>query len=172
MQFSLKVCCRKHKILWNIHSSGKWGIIITLLSWWLQNFLLWHTSLLSALDYYSISTMTFSIKHFSTTCFLNTHICCRSFRPWSFFKTFIFKLFSTFITFEILQKKKRKKKKLKSLCVIIISRTSFRQSLHSTVYLNVKELLVRNRSHIWSLGWQQRNSNPQPFCFVNEHSAI
>ena len=107
MQFSLKLCFRKHKVLWNIHSSGKWGIIITLLSCWLQNFLLWHTSLLSALDYYSISIMTFSIKHFSTTsCFLNTRICCRSFRPWSFFKTFIFKLFSTFITFEILQKKK------------------------------------------------------------------
>ena len=110
MQFSLKLCFRKHKVLWNIHSSGKWGIIITLLSCWLQNFLLWHTSLLSALDYYSISIMTFSIKHFSTTsCFLNTRICCRSFRPWSFFKTFIFKLFSTFITFEILQKKKEAK---------------------------------------------------------------
>ena len=37
------------------------------------------------------------------------------------------------------------------LYVIIMSRTSFRVNLHSIVCLNVKELLARSRSYIWSL---------------------
>ena len=37
------------------------------------------------------------------------------------------------------------------LYVIIMSRTSFRVSLHSIVRLNVKEPLPRDRRHIWSL---------------------
>ena len=37
------------------------------------------------------------------------------------------------------------------LYVIIMSRTRFRVNLHSIVCLNVKELLVRSRCHIWSL---------------------
>ena len=36
------------------------------------------------------------------------------------------------------------------LHVIIMSRTSFRVNPHSTVCLNVKELLARSRPHIWS----------------------
>ena len=50
-----------------------------------------------------------------------------------------------------LKKKKKKKKSTLWLYVITISRTSFRVNPHSIVCLNVKELLARNRSHIWSL---------------------
>ena len=35
--------------------------------------------------------------------------------------------------------------------VVIMPRTSFRVNLHSTVCLNVNELLARSRPHIWSL---------------------
>ena len=38
------------------------------------------------------------------------------------------------------------------LYVIIMSGTNFRVNPHSIVCLNVKELLARSRSHIWSLG--------------------
>ena len=37
------------------------------------------------------------------------------------------------------------------LYVIVMSHTSFRVDLHSTVCLNVKEFLARSRRHIWSL---------------------
>ena len=37
------------------------------------------------------------------------------------------------------------------LYVIIMSRTSFRVNLKSTVFLNVKEFLARSRRHIWGL---------------------
>ena len=37
------------------------------------------------------------------------------------------------------------------LYVIIMSRTSFRLNLHSTVCLNVKQLIARSRRHIWSI---------------------
>ena len=37
------------------------------------------------------------------------------------------------------------------LCVIIMSRTSFRVNPHFIVCLNVKELLARSRRHFWSL---------------------
>ena len=41
------------------------------------------------------------------------------------------------------------------LYVIIMSHKSFRVNLHSIVCLNVKEVLARSRSHVWSL----RDSN-------------
>ena len=36
-------------------------------------------------------------------------------------------------------------------CVIIMSHKSFRVNLHSTICMNVKELLARSRCHIWTL---------------------
>ena len=40
----------------------------------------------------------------------------------------------------------------------IISRTSFRVNPHSTVCLNLKELLARSRRHIWSLSDSKSNA--------------
>ena len=42
-------------------------------------------------------------------------------------------------------------KMIQKLYVVIMSRTNFRVNLHSTVCLNVNELLARSRHHIWSL---------------------
>ena len=45
---------------------------------------------------------------------------------------------------------------MNSICLTVcyyMSRTSFRVNSHSTVYLNVKELLPRSRPLIWSLNY-------------------
>ena len=44
------------------------------------------------------------------------------------------------------------------LYAFIISRTSFRVNPHSTVCLNLKELLARSRRHIWSLSDSKSNA--------------
>ena len=47
------------------------------------------------------------------------------------------------------------------LDVIIMSCTSFRVKPYSIVGLNDKEFLSGSRQHICSLGWEQRDWNPQ-----------